>query len=137
MLPKVGIHLGTGIVFAIINAAVGAVLLLLVVGLCRRHRPALGVVLDVAVHPIDRSGEERAQEKRERHPILDNDIGWPRKEIEADVLFVERVVRAIGHVAPPAMTRGPRQPLAHEFHQVGQPRNARGYPLEVGGTLRP
>src|SRR2546426_12816743 len=31
---------------------------------CRRHRPALGVVLDMAVDPIDRSGEERAQEER-------------------------------------------------------------------------
>ena len=32
---------------------------------------------------------------------------------------------------------GPRQPLAHEFPQIGRRRNARGYPLEVSGTLRP
>ena len=32
---------------------------------------------------------------------------------------------------------GPRQPMAHEFQQVGQRRNARAFPLEVGGTLRP
>ena len=35
LLPQVGIHLGTGIVSAIVNAAIGAVLLLLVVGLLR------------------------------------------------------------------------------------------------------
>ena len=35
LLPQVGIHLGTGIVSAIINAAIGAVLLLLVIGLLR------------------------------------------------------------------------------------------------------
>jgi len=32
---------------------------------------------------------------------------------------------------------GPRQPLAHEFPQIGRCRNARGNPLEVSGTLRP
>jgi uncharacterized membrane protein YeaQ/YmgE (transglycosylase-associated protein family) len=34
-LPRLGIHLGTGIVSAIINATIGAILLLLVVGLLR------------------------------------------------------------------------------------------------------
>src|SRR5215471_13199132 len=96
---------------------------------CRRHQSARGVELYVAVHPIDRAGEERTQEKREQYPIFNDDIGWQRKEIESDVLVVERVVRAIGYVieepqedaqlwtspqatsklrrpAPPAMTRG-------------------------------
>ena len=127
---------------------------------CRRHRSALGVVLDVAVHPIDRSGEERAQEEREQHPILDDDIGGQRKEIEADVLVVERVVRAIGHVIEELQEdapvvdlspgdkhseeagaagddEGPRQPMAHEFQQVRRRRNARAFPLEVGGALHP
>ena len=35
LLPQIGIHLGTGIVSAIVNATIGAVLLLLVVGLLR------------------------------------------------------------------------------------------------------
>ena len=35
VLPKVGIHLGTGIVSAIIDAAIGAILLLLLIGLLR------------------------------------------------------------------------------------------------------
>src|SRR5258707_648923 len=65
---------------------------------CWRHRPTLDVVLDVAVHPINRSGKERAQEQRQQHPILDNDIGGQRKKIEAYVLVVERVVRPIGHL---------------------------------------
>jgi uncharacterized membrane protein YeaQ/YmgE (transglycosylase-associated protein family) len=34
-LPRVGIHLGTGIVSAIINATIGAILLLLIVRLLR------------------------------------------------------------------------------------------------------
>jgi uncharacterized membrane protein YeaQ/YmgE (transglycosylase-associated protein family) len=35
LLPKVGIHLGTGVVSAIINATIGAIVLLLVVRLLR------------------------------------------------------------------------------------------------------
>ncbi len=35
LLPKIGIHLGTGIISAIINATVGAVVLLLLVRLVR------------------------------------------------------------------------------------------------------
>ena len=35
VLPRVGIDLGTGTVSAIINAAIGAILLLLVIGLLR------------------------------------------------------------------------------------------------------
>ena len=35
LLPQIGIHLGTGIVSAIINAAIGAILLLLVIRLLR------------------------------------------------------------------------------------------------------
>ncbi len=35
LLTRIGIHLGTGSVSAIINAAIGAILLLLVVGLLR------------------------------------------------------------------------------------------------------
>src|SRR5262249_40478099 len=62
------------------------------------HRAALGVVLDVAVDPVDRSGKERAQQERKQHPILDGDIRGQRKEIEPDVLAVEWVIRAIGHV---------------------------------------
>src|SRR5205085_4471493 len=34
-LPRLGIHLGTGLVSAIVNATIGAILLLLVVGLLR------------------------------------------------------------------------------------------------------
>src|SRR5262244_953567 len=63
-----------------------------------RHRAALGVVLDVAVDPVDRSGKERAQQERKQYPILDGDIRGQRKEIEPDVLAVERVIRAIGYV---------------------------------------
>src|ERR1700687_5010344 len=65
---------------------------------CWRHRPLLGVILDVAVHPVDRCGEERPQRQCKQHPILDNDVGGQRKEIEADVLDVDWIVCAIGHL---------------------------------------
>ena len=42
---------------------------------CRRHRSAVDVVFDVAVHPVDRSGKKRAQNEGEQHPVLDQDIG--------------------------------------------------------------
>lgn len=35
LLPRVGIHLGTGVISAIVNATIGAILLLLLVGLLR------------------------------------------------------------------------------------------------------
>src|SRR5262249_29029800 len=105
---------------------------------CWRHRPALGAVLDVALNPVDRSAEERAQQERKQYPILDGDIRGQRKEIEPDVLAVEWVIRAIGHLieepqedapvvdlSPGDKHRedagaaggdeGPRQPMAHEF----------------------
>jgi hypothetical protein len=126
----------------------------------RRYRPALGVVLDIAMDPIYRSGEKRAQDEREQHPILDDDIGGQREEVEADVLVVERVIRAVGHLieepqedAPvvdlspgdkhseDASAAGddkrPRQPMAQQLQHVGQGHNARGFPLEFGGMLRP
>src|SRR5262249_6692933 len=50
------------------------------------------------VDSVYRPGEECAQQNGEQHPILDDNIRGQRKEIEADVLAVERVIRAIGHV---------------------------------------
>jgi len=112
------------------------------------------------VDPINRSGEERAQEEREQHPIFDDDVGRQRKEIEADILVVEWVIRAIGHAIEEPQEdapvvdlspgdkhceeagaagddEGPRQPMAHDFQHVGQRHKARALPFEVGGTLRP
>ena len=42
---------------------------------CRRHRSVVNIVFDVAVHPVDRSGEKRAQNECKQHPVLDEDIG--------------------------------------------------------------
>ncbi len=36
LLPRAGIHIGTGFIPAVVNAAIGAVLLLVVLGLIRR-----------------------------------------------------------------------------------------------------
>src|ERR1700716_2800347 len=102
---------------------------------CRRHRSAMTVVFDVAVHPVDRSGEKRAQNEREQHPVLDENIDGQRETLESDLLAVERIFRAKWHLikkleqdAPVAGLRrgdqqseqtrtacdnpGPRQPLA-------------------------
>jgi len=118
----------------------------------------LGVILDVAVHPVDRCGEERAQRECKQHPILDNDVGGQRKEIEADVLDVDWIVCAIGHLieepqkeipvsyfsrgnqySEEACTTcdnsGPRQPMAHKPERIGQRCNAGALPR--GGMLGP
>src|SRR3981081_4102718 len=121
---------------------------------CRRYRPSLSLVFDVAMHPIDESSEERAHEEREQGPIFDGDIGGQRKEIESNVFVVKRFVRAIRHVieklqknAPVAdLSRGdkqsdesdaasgsgaPWQPIAHEFQQIGLRRSGRELPVEA------
>src|SRR5262245_52131010 len=64
----------------------------------RRHRPGLGAVVDVAVHPVYRSGEKGAQEERDQHPILNDNKSRQRKEIEANVRIEEWVIRAVGHL---------------------------------------
>jgi uncharacterized membrane protein YeaQ/YmgE (transglycosylase-associated protein family) len=38
LLPRLGIHLGAGIISAIVNATIGAVVLLAIIGLVRRMR---------------------------------------------------------------------------------------------------
>src|SRR5271163_1628807 len=52
----------------------------------------------VAEDWLGKWAKESAQEEREQHPILDDDIGGQRKQVESDVLVVERVVRAISHL---------------------------------------
>src|SRR3984957_17431088 len=125
---------------------------------CRRHRSVVNVVFDVAVHPVDRSGEKGAQNEGEQYPVLDEDIGWQREKIEADVLVVERIVYAIWHVieklqedAPVAgfcrgdqqseqtctarNNPGPRQSIAHEREQIRRRRTARRVPRRGGDSL--
>src|SRR5258708_5679898 len=125
---------------------------------CRRHRSVMNVVFDFAVHPVDHSGEKRAQNECQQHPVLDEDIGRQYEEIETDVLVVERVVCTIGYVieklqvdAPIAgFSRGhqqseitctacdnpgPRQPIAHERQQIGRRRIARRVPRGGGESL--
>ena len=116
----------------------------------RRDRAVVSVIFDVAAHPIDRSRKQRAQDDGEQHPVLDRDIGRQREKIEADVLVVERILRAIRHLveklqedAPVAglacgdqhseQTRterdvpGPRQPIAHDCERIRR-RTARRFP---------
>src|SRR5262249_13655432 len=53
---------------------------------CGRYRPTLSGIFDVAVHPINRPSEDRAQNEREKHPIFDCDKSRQRKEIESNIL---------------------------------------------------
>src|SRR6266404_5521916 len=126
---------------------------------CRRHRSAMNGVFDVAMHPIDRSGEKRAQNECEQHPVFDEDIGRQYEEIETDVLVEERVVCTVGDVieklqddAPIADfcrgnqqreqtctardNPGPWQPIAHDRQQIGRLHIARKIPREGRDRLR-
>src|SRR5216684_2808278 len=125
---------------------------------CRRHRSVMNVVFDVAVHPVDHSGEKRAQNEGEQHPVLDDDIDRQHEEIETDVLVVERFVRTIGHAIEKLQENvpiadfyrgnqqsnqtcracdnpGPRQSIAHERRQIGWWHIARSLPHEAGDGL--
>ncbi len=125
----------------------------------RRHRSVVNVVFDVAAQPVNRSGEKRTQDECKQHPVLDRDIGGQREEIEADVLVVERIVRARRHViekpqedAPVAGFRrgdqqreqtrterdipGPSQSIAHDRERIGRRRTARQIPRRSGGLCR-
>src|SRR3981189_37556 len=87
---------------------------------CRRYRPSLGLVFDVAMHPIDYSSEERAHEEREQGPIFDSDIGGQRKEIESNVFVVKRFVRAIRHVIEKLQKKAPVADLFPAHKQSDQ-----------------
>src|SRR5882672_6687259 len=126
---------------------------------CRRYRSVVNVVFDLAVHPVDRSGEERAQNECEQHPVFDEDIGRQYEEIETDVLVEERVVCTIGDVieklqddAPIADfdhsnqhseqtctahdNPGPWQPIAHDRQEIGRRHIARKIRHEGRDRLR-
>ena len=126
---------------------------------CRRHRSMMNVVFDVAVHPVDRRGEKRAQNECEQHPVFDEDIGRQHEEIETDVLVEERIVCAVGNVIEKLQDgapithfcrgnqqreqtcaarddAGPRQPIAHDRQQVGWRHGARKIPHEGRDRLR-
>ena len=70
------------------------------------------VELDVALHPIDRAGQDRAAEQDQQQPVLERDIGRQREEIEADVLAEDRIALAIGHLVKEAQRHVPVRELA-------------------------
>src|SRR5258707_1305140 len=73
---------------------------------------------DVAVRPIDRAGDEGAQDERRQCPVLERDVGGEREEIEADVLTVEGVTQSVRrlidesecHVPVAGLNRGNQSP---------------------------
>src|ERR1700687_1856039 len=118
----------------------------------------MSVVLDVAAHPIDRSGEKRAENESEQHPVLDADIGGQREEIKADVLVVERIICAVWQLIEKLQEDtpvagfyggdqqseqtcterdkpGPKQSLAHDRERSGQRRVAGRVPRRGGECL--
>ena len=88
-------------------------------------RSMMHVVFDVAVHPIDRRSEKRAQNKCEQHPVFEKDIRQQHEEIETDVLVKERIVGAVGNVIEKLQDGAP---IAH-FR--------RGSPAEQANLQRP
>src|SRR5438067_11143650 len=123
----------------------------------RRDRVAVRAELDIAVDPVHRSGEERAQDQREQQPIFDRQISRQGKKIKADVLAEERFMLAIRNLiekrqehAPvvefcPSDKRGEqasaagdrvRQSMAEGFYEIRQRRTAGALPLEGAGMWR-
>src|ERR1700730_4376973 len=96
---------------------------------CRRHRSVMNVVFDVAMHPVDRSGEERAQSECEQHPVFDEDIGRQYEEIETDVLVEERVVCTIGDMIEKLQDDAPIADFYHGNQQREQTCTARDNPV--------
>src|SRR4029453_8249785 len=112
------------------------------------------------MYPIDCTCKKSAQEKRDKHPILDCDIGGQRKEIKADILVIKGIPPAIRLLvkepeknAPigdlsPGDQRGektgaernyesPRQPTASGIQSLWQGRRACGFQLVFGSFLFP
>src|SRR5258706_1865994 len=100
---------------------------------CRRHRSSMAVVFDVAVHPIDHSGEKRAQNECEQHPVFDEDICRQYEEIETDVLVEERVICTIGDVIEKLQDDAPISDLCRGNQHSEQTCTARDNP----GPWRP
>jgi hypothetical protein len=94
------------------------------------------------VHPIHCSGDEKAQDERQQHPIFEYYIGWKGEEIEADVLVVQGIALSIRHLidesqehipvadlpggkqdrkdaGDPRDEQTPRETLAYELQQLG------------------
>src|SRR6266404_1122376 len=119
----------------------------------------MNVIFNVAMHPVDRSGKQRAQNECEQHPVFDEDIGRQYEEIETDVLVEERVVCTVGDVIEKPQDGapisdfcrgnqqseqtcaarddpGPWQPIAHDREQVGRRHIARKTGHEGGDGMR-
>src|SRR3981189_3127171 len=88
----------------------------------------MNVVFDVAMQPVDRSGEKRAQNQCEQHPVFDEDIGRQYEEIETDVLVEERVVRTRGDVIENPQEDTPIADSYRGHQQSEQTRTARDHP---------
>src|SRR5580692_8417824 len=63
------------------------------------YPPASLVEANVAMRPIDGARGRCAQDERRQGKILERHQGWEREEIEADILAVEGIALAVGHLA--------------------------------------
>ena len=103
-------------------------------------RSALLVEFDVAMCPIHRSGDEKAQDEQQQ-PIFDDDIGGKGEEIEADVLAVLWVALAIRHLideaqehAPVADLPGGNQDRKDDGDPAMSRRHGRRWPISTNGS---
>ena len=107
-----------------------------------------------SLHPIHRSGDEKAEDEQQQKPIFEDDIGGQGEEIKADVFAVLGIAPSIRHLidesqehipvadlpcgnqdrkdaGDPRDQQAPREPLAHQHQQLGQCLNRLGFALKV------
>ena len=112
------------------------------------------------MHPVHRSGDEKAQDERQQQPIFEDDIGGKGEEIEADVLAELGIALAIRHLideaqeqvpvahlpcgnqdrkdaGDPCDEQTPRKTLAHQLQQLGQCLNPAGFLRKTDGMHMP
>src|SRR4029077_7314313 len=63
------------------------------------YPPASLVDSDVAMRPIDGARGHCAQHERRQRKVLERHQGWKREEIEGDILAIEGIAFAVGHLA--------------------------------------
>ena len=82
-----------------------------------RNAPGPPIQIDVAMHEVNRSGHQGAQEQDQQQPVLERDVDRQRKQVEADVVVEQRIVLAVRHLIDEPQDQVPLAGLAHRDQQ--------------------
>ena len=82
-----------------------------------RDAPARRIETDVVVQEVDRASHEAGQHEHPQQPVLDRDVEGKREEVEADVLFEQRIAAAVGRLVEEPEDEVPPAALAHGDEQ--------------------